>query len=58
MVLLTKDKPIVFAFHGYPWLVHWMTYRRINHKNIHVRGYKEEGTIATYFDIMVLNKPE
>jgi xylulose-5-phosphate/fructose-6-phosphate phosphoketolase len=53
--LFTKDKPIVFAFHGYPWLIHRMTYRRTNHENIHVRGYKEEGTITTYFDMTVLN---
>jgi len=53
--LFTKDKPIVFAFHGYPWLVHRLTYRRTNHENIHVRGYKEEGTITTYFDMTVLN---
>jgi len=53
--LFTKDKPIVFAFHGYPWLVHRMTYRRTNHDNIHVRGYKEEGTITTTFDMVVLN---
>lgn len=53
--LFTKDKPIVFAFHGYPWLVHRLTYRRHNHENIHVRGYKEEGTITTYFDMTVLN---
>ncbi|MBA3037450.1 MAG: phosphoketolase family protein [Desulfobacterium sp.] len=53
--LFTKDKPIVFAFHGYPWLVHRLTYRRTNHKNMHVRGYKEEGTITTYFDMTVLN---
>jgi xylulose-5-phosphate/fructose-6-phosphate phosphoketolase len=53
--LFTKDKPIVFAFHGYPWLVHRLTYRRTNHDNIHVRGYKEEGTITTYFDMTVLN---
>lgn len=53
--LFTKDKPIVFAFHGYPWLVHRMTYRRTNHENMHVRGYKEEGTITTYFDMTVLN---
>lgn len=51
----TKDKPIVFAFHGYPWLVHRLTYRRTNHENMHVRGYKEEGTITTYFDMTVLN---
>jgi len=53
--LFTKDKPVVFAFHGYPWLVHRMTYKRTNHDNIHVRGYKEEGTITTYFDMTVLN---
>ena len=53
--LFTKDKPIVFAFHGYPWLIHRLTYRRTNHQNMHVRGYKEEGTITTYFDMTVLN---
>ncbi len=53
--LFTKDRPIVFAFHGYPWLVHRLTYRRTNHKNLHVRGYKEEGTITTSFDMTVLN---
>ncbi len=53
--LFTRDKPIVFAFHGYPWLVHRLTYRRTNHDNMHVRGYKEEGTITTYFDMTVLN---
>jgi len=53
--LFTKDKPIVFAFHGYPWLIHRLTYRRANHKNLHVRGYKEEGTITTTFDMTVLN---
>ncbi len=53
--LFTRDKPIVFAFHGYPWLVHRLTYRRTNHENMHVRGYKEEGTITTYFDMTVLN---
>ena len=53
--LFTKDRPIVFAFHGYPWLIHRLTYRRTNHKNLHVRGYKEEGTITTYFDMTVLN---
>jgi xylulose-5-phosphate/fructose-6-phosphate phosphoketolase len=45
--LFTKDKPVIFAFHGYPWLIHRLTYRRTNHDNIHVRGYKEEGTITT-----------
>ena len=53
--LFTKDKPVIFGFHGYPWLVHRLTYRRTNHDNIHVRGYKEEGTITTYFDMTVLN---
>ncbi|MGV8093499.1 MAG: phosphoketolase [Mangrovibacterium sp.] len=53
--LFTKNKPIVFAFHGYPWLIHRLTYRRTNHVNLHVRGYKEEGTITTYFDMTVLN---
>ncbi|MEN6619131.1 MAG: phosphoketolase family protein [Rikenellaceae bacterium] len=53
--LFTKDKPIVFAFHGYPWLIHRLTYRRTNHENMHVRGYKEEGTITTTFDMVVLN---
>ncbi len=53
--LFTRDRPIVFAFHGYPWLIHRLTYRRWNHKNLHVRGYKEEGTITTPFDMTVLN---
>jgi len=53
--LFTVDKPIVFAFHGYPWLIHRLTYRRTNHDNLHVRGYKEEGTITTPFDMTVLN---
>jgi xylulose-5-phosphate/fructose-6-phosphate phosphoketolase len=53
--LFTTDKPVIFAFHGYPWLVHRLTYRRTNHVNIHVRGYKEEGTITTPFDMTVLN---
>jgi len=53
--LFTRDKPIVFAFHGYPWLIHRLTYRRTNHRNLHVRGYKEEGTITTPFDMAVLN---
>ncbi len=53
--LFTRDKPIIFAFHGYPWLIHRLTYRRTNHSNIHVRGYKEEGTINTPFDMTVLN---
>ena len=54
--LFTRDRPIVFAFHGYPWLVHRLTYRRTNHKNLHVRGYKEEGTISTAFDMAVMNE--
>jgi xylulose-5-phosphate/fructose-6-phosphate phosphoketolase len=54
-VLFTKDKPIVFAFHGYPALIHRLTYRRANHRNLHVRGYKEEGTTTTPFDMVVLN---
>jgi xylulose-5-phosphate/fructose-6-phosphate phosphoketolase len=53
--LFTRDKPIVFAFHGYPWLIHRLAYRRTNHRNLHVRGYKEEGTITTPFDMGVLN---
>jgi xylulose-5-phosphate/fructose-6-phosphate phosphoketolase len=55
-VLFTKDKPVIFAFHGYPWLIHRLTYRRTNHGNIHVRGYKEEGTTTTPFDMCVLNQ--
>jgi xylulose-5-phosphate/fructose-6-phosphate phosphoketolase len=53
--LFTKDKPVIFAFHGYPSLIHRLTYRRHNHENVHVRGYKEEGTITTAFDMTVLN---
>ena len=53
--LFTTDKPIIFAFHGYPWLIHRLTYRRTNHANLHVRGYKEEGTTTTPFDMVVLN---
>ncbi|MBN1918779.1 MAG: phosphoketolase family protein [Verrucomicrobia bacterium] len=53
--LFTKDKPIVFAYHGYPSLIHQLTYRRTNHKNLHVRGYKEEGTTTTPFDMVVMN---
>jgi xylulose-5-phosphate/fructose-6-phosphate phosphoketolase len=53
--LFTRDKPVIFAFHGYPWLIHRLTYRRTNHDNLHVRGYKEEGTITTAFDMTVLN---
>ena len=51
----TTNKPIIFAFHGYPWLIHRLTYRRTNHRNLHVRGYKEEGTTTTPFDMVVLN---
>lgn len=53
--LFTLDKPVIFAYHGYPWLIHRLTYRRTNHKNLHVRGYKEEGTTTTPFDMVVLN---
>jgi xylulose-5-phosphate/fructose-6-phosphate phosphoketolase len=54
-LLFTRDKPVIFAFHGYPTLIHRLTYRRANHRNLHVRGYKEEGTITTPFDMTVLN---
>jgi xylulose-5-phosphate/fructose-6-phosphate phosphoketolase len=53
--LFTSDKPVIFAYHGYPWLIHRLTYRRTNHGNLHVRGYKEEGTTTTPFDMTVLN---
>ena len=53
--LFTTNKPILFAYHGYPWLIHRLTYRRTNHVNLHVRGYKEEGTTTTPFDMVVLN---
>jgi len=53
--LFTVDRPVIFAYHGYPWLIHRLTYRRANHRNIHVRGYKEEGTTTTPFDMTVLN---
>ncbi|MEU4744302.1 phosphoketolase family protein [Actinosynnema sp. NPDC023658] len=53
--LFTTDKPVIFAFHGYPWLIHRLTYRRANHVNMHVRGYKEEGTTTTPFDMVMLN---
>lgn len=53
--LFTPDKPIVFAYHGYPWLIHRLTYRRTNHANLHVRGYKEEGTVTTPFDMVMRN---
>jgi xylulose-5-phosphate/fructose-6-phosphate phosphoketolase len=54
--LFTVDKPVVFAYHGYPWLIHRLTYRRTNNANIHVRGYKEEGTTTTPFDMVVRNQ--
>jgi xylulose-5-phosphate/fructose-6-phosphate phosphoketolase len=54
--LFTRDKHVIFAFHAYPWLIHRLTYRRHNHENLHVRGYKEEGTITTAFDMTVLNE--
>jgi len=53
--LFTTDTPLIFAYHGYPWLIHRLTYRRANHKNLHVRGYKEEGTTSTPFDMVVMN---
>jgi xylulose-5-phosphate/fructose-6-phosphate phosphoketolase len=53
--IFTRDKPVIFAYHGYPWLIHRLTYRRENHGNIHVRGYKEEGTTTTPFDMVMLN---
>jgi len=53
--IFTSDRPVIFAYHGYPWLVHRLTYRRRNHDNLHVRGYKEEGTTTTPFDMVMLN---
>ena len=53
--LFTTDRPVVFAYHGYPWLIHRLTYRRTNHANLHVRGYKEEGATTTPFDMVMLN---
>ena len=53
--LFTTDKPVIFAYHGYPWLIHRLTYRRAGHDNLHVRGYKEEGTTTTPFDMVMLN---
>ena len=53
--LFTKDKPVIFAYHGYPMLIHRLTYRRTNHKNLHVHGFKEEGTTTTPFDMAVIN---
>jgi len=54
--IFTRDKPVIFAYHGYPWLIHRLTYRRTNHENLHVRGYKEEGTTTTPFDMVVRNE--
>ena len=54
--IFTTDKPVLFAYHGYPWLIHRLTYRRTNHHNIHVRGYKEEGTTTTPFDMVMMNE--
>ena len=53
--LFTTDRPVIFAYHGYPWLIHRLTYRRTGHHNFHVRGYKEEGTTTTPFDMVVMN---
>ncbi len=53
--IFTTDRPVIFAYHGYPWLIHRLTYRRNNHANLHVRGYKEEGTTTTPFDMVMLN---
>ncbi|MFJ8203188.1 phosphoketolase family protein [Micromonospora chalcea] len=53
--IFTRDRPVIFAYHGYPWLIHRLTYRRTNHENLHVRGYKEEGTTTTPFDMVMLN---
>ena len=53
--LFTRDRPVIFAYHGYPWLIHRLTYRRTGHANLHVRGYKEEGTTTTPFDMVMLN---
>ena len=53
--MFTVNKPVIFAFHGYPWLIHRLTYRRTNHRNLHVRGFKEEGTTTTPFDMVVRN---
>ena len=54
-MLFTRDKPVIFAYHGYPWLIHRLTYRRTGNENLHVRGYKEEGTTTTPFDMVMLN---
>jgi len=53
--MFTTDRPVIFAYHGYPWLIHRLTYRRHGHDNLHVRGYKEEGTTTTPFDMVMLN---
>jgi len=53
--LFTTDRPVIFAYHGYPWLIHRLTYRRMGHANLHVRGYKEEGTTSTPFDMVMMN---
>ena len=53
--LFTKDKPVIFAYHGYPWLIHRLAYKRTNHDNMHVRGFKEEGSTTTPFDMVVRN---
>ena len=53
--LFSRDKPVIFAYHGYPWLIHRLTYRRANHHHIHVRGFKERGTTTTPFDMVMLN---
>ena len=55
-LLFTKDKPVIFAFHGYPHLIHRLTYKRTNHGNFHVHGFREEGTTTTPFDMVVLNR--
>ncbi len=54
-MIFTRDKPVIFAYHGYPWLIHRLTYRRKGNDNLHVRGYKEEGTTTTPFDMVMLN---
>ena len=54
--LFTADRPVIFAFHGYPWLIHRLAYKRANHDNFHVHGYREEGTTTTPFDMTVLNR--
>ena len=54
-MIFTRDKPVIFAYHGYPWLIHRLIYRRSGHNNVHVRGYKEEGTTTTPFDMVMLN---